>query len=217
MLFRSRVAVLTDTKSDYSKGLAKFFKESFTASGGQIVIERNFSGGDRDFKAQLTSIRVAKPQAVFAPCYYTEAGLIALQARELGLTVPLFGGDGWESSKLVEIGGKGVEGCYFSTHYSPENASAKSKEFVAQFKKRFQETPDAMAALGYDSAMILADAIQRAGTTESKALRSALAQVKAFDAVTGRISINAKRDATKPAVILRVENGAFKFVETISP
>jgi branched-chain amino acid transport system substrate-binding protein len=213
-----KVAVFTDVKSDYSKGLAKFFKEGFTKAGGQIVAELDFNGGDKDFKGQLTAIKGSNPDAVFVPGYYTDAALICIQAKEIGLNVPLFGGDGWESEKLIEIGKSAVEGNYFSTHYSPDAGSEKGRIFVEAYKKRFNgKVPDAMAALGYDSAMILVDAIKRAGAADSGKIRDALATVKDLDAVTGKITINAKRDAEKSAVILQIKNGKYSYIETIAP
>lgn len=212
-----RVALFTDVKSDYSKGLARFFKERHLANGGTVVAEFDFNGGDTDFKAQLTAIKGANPDAVFIPGYYTDVALIARQAKELGLNVPLFGGDGWESEKLIEIGKDAVEGHYFSTHYHPDVGSPKSRKFVEDYTKRFGSAPDAMGALGYDSMMILADALTRAGGTEPAKLRDALAATKDYDAVTGKITIDANRDASKAAVILRVQDGKFKYVETIAP
>ena len=213
-----KIAVFTDVKSDYSKGLAKFFKEAFIAGGGQIVAELDFNGGDKDFKGQLTSIKGTNPEGVFVPGYYTDAALICIQAKEVGLHVPIFGGDGWESEKLTEIGKDAVEGTYFSTHYSPDAGGPKGAAFVAAYKKRYNgKLPDAMAALGYDSAMILADAMKRAGGTDGAKVRDALAATKDYDAVTGKITINAKRDAEKSAVILQVKNGKFAYVETIAP
>ena len=213
-----KIAVFTDVKSDYSKGLAKYFKEGFTAAGGQIVAELDFNGGDKDFKAQLTAIKSANPDGVFVPGYYTDAALICIQAKQLGLSVPLFGGDGWESDQLVKIGQDSVEGTYFSTHYAPDVATEKSKKFVADYQKRFNgKLPDAMAALGYDSAMILADAMRRAGTTDGPKVRDALAATKDLDGVTGKTTINEKRDATKSAVILQVKGGTFHYIETVNP
>ena len=213
-----KVAVFTDVKSDYSKGLAKFFKEQFVANGGQIAAELDYNGGDKDFKAQLTAIKSSSPDGVFVPGYYTDVALICIQAKQLGVNVPFFGGDGWESEKLVEIGKESVEGNFFSTHYSPEVGSEKSKAFVANYKKRFNgKTPDALAACGYDSALVLADAIKRAGSTDGQKIRDALAATKDFDAVTGKITINDKRDAVKSAVILQVKNGKYKFLETVAP
>lgn len=213
-----KVAVFTDAKSDYSKGLAKFFKEQFIKNGGQIVTELDFNGGDKDFKAQLTAIKASNPDGVFIPGYYTDAALIAIQAKQLGLNVPLLGGDGWESEKLTEIGKDAVEGHYFSTHYHPEVGSDASKRFVENYRKRWNgKNPDALAACGYDSAIVLADAIKRAGTTDGLKIREALAATKDFKAVTGNISINAQRDASKAAVILQVKAGKFKYLETVEP
>jgi branched-chain amino acid transport system substrate-binding protein len=213
-----RVAVFTDVKSDYSKGLAKFFKERFRANGGEIVIELDFNGGDKDFKAQITAIKATNPDGVFVPGYYTECALISVQAKELGLNVPLFGGDGWESSVLFEIGGKAVEGNFLSTHYHPAMGTDISRKFVENYKKRWNgKTPDALAACGYDSALVLADAIRRAGTTESTKLRDAIAATKDFPAVTGRITLDENRDAIKSAVILEIKNGQYEFRETVEP
>jgi branched-chain amino acid transport system substrate-binding protein len=211
------VAVLTDVASPYSVGLATYFRETFTKNGGNIAIEQKYSGGDKDFKAQLTAIKAANPEAIFIPGYYTDVGLIARQARDLGLNVPLFGGDGWESAKLVEIGGPAIEGAYFSTHFSPDEQDPVKQDFVAKFTKTYNEAPDAMAALGYESAMLLADAIKRAGTTDGTKVRDALAATKDFAGITGSITIDKDRNATKPAVILQVKDGKFKFVESIKP
>lgn len=211
------VAVLTDVASPYSVGLATYFKETFEKNGGTIPMEQKYSGGDKDFKAQLTAIKGVNPEAIFIPGYYTDVGLIARQARDLGLNVPLFGGDGWESAKLVEIGGQAIDGAYFSTHFSPEEQSPVIQDFVGKFKKAYGEAPDAMAALGYDSAMLLADAIKRVGTTDGTKVRDALAATKDFAGITGNITIDKDRNATKPAVILQVKDGKFKFVETINP
>jgi len=212
------VALLVDVATPYSVGLASNFKETFEKLGGKIIIEQKFSSGDKDFKAQLTAIKAVNPEAIFAPCYYTEAGLIARQARELGITVPVFGGDGWEAPELLEIGGKAMEGTYYSTHYSAEDQSPKVQEFVKKYRADYNgETPDAMAALGYDSAMVLADAIKRAGTTEEPKLRDAIAATKEFEGVTGKTTLDEHRNATKPAVIITVKDGKFKYVQTINP
>ena len=212
------VALLVDAAAPYSVGLASNFKDTFEKLGGKIVIEQKFSSGDKDFKAQLTAIKAANPEAIFAPCYYTEAGLIVRQARELGITAPVFGGDGWEGPPLLQIGGKAMEGTYYSTHYSAEDQSPKVQEFVNKFRARWNgETPDAMAALGYDSAMVLADAIKRAGTTEEPKLRDAIAATKDFEGVTGKTTLDEHRNATKPAVIITIKDGKFKYVETINP
>lgn len=213
-----KVAIFTDAKSDYSKGLAKFFKDKFVANGGTITSELDYNGGDKDFKAQLTTIRSGGPDAVFVPGYYTDVALICIQAKQLGINVPLLGGDGWESEKLTEIGKEAVEGNYFSTHYHPDVGTEMSKHFLEAYKKRFKgKTPDALAANGYDSMMLLADAIKRAGGTDSTKLREAIATTKDLTLVTGVITINPQRDADKSAVILQVKNGGYKFLESIQP
>jgi branched-chain amino acid transport system substrate-binding protein len=214
----NKVAVLTDVKSDYSKGLAKYFKEKFKTNGGQIVSELDFNGGDKDFKGQLSAIKGAAPEAIFLPGYYTDVALICIQAKQLGLTVPIFGGDGWESETLLTIGKEAVNGNYFSTHCASDQATPQMTKFVDAYKKRFSgKIPDAMAVLGYDSAMVLADAIKRAKTTESGELRGAIAATKDFDGVSGKFSINNDRDADKALVFIKVENGAFKYSATVKP
>ncbi|MSU58077.1 MAG: ABC transporter substrate-binding protein [Pedosphaera sp.] len=213
-----KVAVLSDVSAPYSLGLAQYFKEQFTADGGAIVSEQKFSSGDKDFKAQLTAIKGTSPEAIFVPCYYTEAGLIVRQARQLSITVPLLGGDGWEAPELIQIGGEALEGCFYSTHYSPEDAAPAVQDFVKKFKaKNGGEIPDAMAALGYDSAMVLAEAIKKAGTTDGPKVRDAIAATKDYMGVTGKTTLDANRNATKPAVILAIKDGKFKYVETITP
>lgn len=212
-----KVAILTDSKQDYSVGLTQFFKEYYTKNGGTIVGEASYGSGDKDFKAQLTSIRGGAPDAIFASGYYNESGLIAVQARELGLTVPLLGGDGWDSPSLVEVAGKAMEGCFFSNHFSAEDTTPRIQDFVKRYQAKHKKTPDAMAALGYDSAMILFDAIKRAGTTEGKALRDAIAATKDFEGITGKITLDEKRNANKSAVILEIKGGKFVYTETVAP
>jgi branched-chain amino acid transport system substrate-binding protein len=214
-----RVALLVSNSSAYSVGMAKFFKESFTKRGGAIAIEKSYNEGDKDFRAQLTAMKAANIDAIFNPGYYAEAALIVRQARDLGIPVTIFGGDGWEAEELIGLGGKSVEGTYLCSHYSVEDPSPRVKNFVAAYKKRFgtATAPDSNASLGYDSLLVLADAIKRAGSTDRTKIRDALATTRNFDAVTGRITINEKRDAAKTAVIITVKNGAFKFVESITP
>jgi branched-chain amino acid transport system substrate-binding protein len=213
-----RVAVLTSVSSAYSVGLAKYFKERFAADGGEVVIEQKFTEGGKDFNAQLTAIKAAGVEGIFVPGYYTEAALICRQARELDMTMPLFGGDGWEAPQLIEIGGAAVEGCYYSTHYSPQVDTPAVKAFVAKFKARYDgQIPDAMAALGYDSAGLMVDAIRRAGSTEGAAVRDALAATKDFNGVTGKTVMDKDRNPTKSAVVIMVKDGKFKFVETVAP
>jgi branched-chain amino acid transport system substrate-binding protein len=212
-----KVAVMTDVKQDYSVGLSQFFKEYFTKNGGTIVGEQSYSSGDKDFKAQLTKLKEGNPDAILASGYYNETGLIAVQARELGITAPLLGGDGWDSPSLVEVAGKAIEGSFFSNHFSPEDQNPLIQDFVKKFKEKHGHAPDAMAALGYDSMMILANAIKKAGTTEGKALRDAIAATKDHAGITGVITLDKDRNANKPAVILTIKDGKFVYVETVAP
>jgi len=212
-----KIAVLTDVKQDYSVGLAEFFVKDFTANGGEIVRDQKYSTGDKDFKPQLTSIKAAKPDAIFIPGYYAEVALIAKQARLLGIKVPLLGGDGWVGDSLLKVAGNSLDGSFFSCHFSADEQSPDTRNFVAKFKAKYGEIPDDMAALGYDSAMILADAIRRAGTTDSAKLRDAIAATTDHDGITGHITLDSDRNASKPAVILTVGNGGFQFVETVKP
>ena len=211
------VALLTDVGLPYSVGLADAFKPVFVAGGGSIIAEQNYTSGGTDFRAQLTAIKAARPDGIYVPGYYTEAGLICRQAKELGINAPIFGGDGWESMKLVEIGGPAVEGTYFSTHFSPRQKTPAVEEFTKKFTAKYGAEPDSMAALGYDSAMLLADAIQRAGTTDGPKLRDALAGTKDFAGITGNITIDKDRNASKLAVVLEVKGGKFEHRETINP
>lgn len=211
------VALLTDVKQDYSVGLTHFFEDYIQKNGGKIASKQSYGSGDKDFKAQLTAIKATNPDAIFASGYYNEAGLIAVQARELGITAPLLGGDGWDSDSLIKVAGQAVEGCYFSNHYSNEDTNPKIEAFVKRFETKYQRKPDAMAALGYDSAMILFDAMKRAGSTEGPALRDAIAATKDFDAITGKITLDEKRNANKPAVILTIKDGKFSYVESLAP
>lgn len=212
-----RVAILSSVSSAQSVGLAKFFRERFTGGGGTIVLEQKYGDGDRDFRAQLTAIKAAGVEAVFVPGYYTEAALISKQARELGLTMPLLGIDGWESSQLIALGGAAVEGAFFSTHYSAGNKSPGVLAFNERFRARWNEDSNALSALAYDAAMVLIDAIKRAGITDGPKLRDALAVTQDFAGATGRITFDAQRNPTKSAVVLTVKNGQFIFVQDVHP
>ena len=212
-----QVAILRDIKNDYSVGLADVFKKSFEEMGGSIVADESYSEGDSDFSAQLTSIKQKNPEAIFVPGYYTEAGLIARQTRQLGISVPLLGGDGWESPKLWEIGGEAMNDCYYSNHYSLEDPSPAVQNFVKAFKSRYNEVPDSVAALSYDATMVLFHAIRQSNTSEPQKVRDALANIRNFAGVTGQITIDEKRNAVKPAIVLRVKNGKLEFVESIQP
>jgi branched-chain amino acid transport system substrate-binding protein len=212
-----RVAVISSVSSAESVGLAKYFRERFIADGGVVAADQKYAEGDKDFRAQLTAIKAAGVEGIFVPAYYAEAALICKQARDLGITAPLFGIDGWESPQLVEIGGSAVEGSYFLTHFSADNHAPEVVRFTTTYEKRWGAPADTLAALGYDSVMLFADAVKRAGTTENVKLRDALAATKNFKAVTGTITFDQQRNPTKSAVVLQVKNGRFVFVQSIEP
>jgi branched-chain amino acid transport system substrate-binding protein len=210
-------AILIDARSDYSVGLAEAFRKSFEAQGGRITSELKYEEGDADFSAQLTAIRPEQPDVLFIPGYYTDAGLIARQARSLGLKATLLGADGWDSPKLVEIGGDSMEGAYFANHYSVDDPSPAVRKFVDAYKARFGAEPDSIAASSYDAMRMLADAIARAGSTEGPRVRDALATTKDFPGVTGTITMDADRNPVKAAVILKVEKGRYRFAGSVAP
>lgn len=212
-----RAALLVEAGAPYSVGLAEYFAKTFKALGGEIVIEQKYAGADSDFRAQLTAIRAARPDAIFLPGYYVAAGLVARQAKELGLNATLLGGDGFEAPQLLEIGGDALEGVYYSTHFATENTGEASRRFVDAYRARFGSVPNGLSALTYDAVMLAADAMARAGTTEPAKLRAALAATKDFPGVTGRTTINAQRDADKEAAIITVKGGKLAFVETVRP
>ncbi|HEV2764737.1 MAG TPA: ABC transporter substrate-binding protein [Pyrinomonadaceae bacterium] len=211
-------AVLGDVNSDYSKGMTQYFEQEFNNLGGRIVTKQAYTQTDADFKGQLTAIRSASPDVIFVPGYYGQVGVIAKQAKELGIKAPLLGGDGWDAPQLFDLGGEDLNGSYMANHYSIDDPSPSVQKFVAAYKQRYGGTaPDAIAALAYDAAYILADAMKRANSTDPTKVRDALAQTKGFAGVTGSISINESRDAVKPAVVFELQNRKFVYKETISP
>jgi branched-chain amino acid transport system substrate-binding protein len=213
-----RAAILLDFNSPYSRGLTRVFKDNFTKLGGEIVTEQSYTQGDRDYKGQLTSIRPTNPDVIFIPGYYGEVGVIAKQAKELGINQPLIGTDGWDAPQLFELGGDALNGSFMSNHYSVDDPSPAIQKFVADYKAHYSgAVPDALAALGYDAMNVLADSIRRAGTTDGPRLRDAIAHTSNFAGVTGIISINAERNAIKPIVVLRLENGKYVYQETLQP
>jgi branched-chain amino acid transport system substrate-binding protein len=213
-----RFAILYDVKNDYSVGLRQFFTQTVKANGGQIVADESYGEGDIDFKAQLTNIERAAPDAIYVPGYYTEVGLICRQARDLGINIPLLGGDGWDSDKTFQIGREAVNGCFFTNHYSPDQDSPRVQDFVAHYRAKYGgKTPDAMAILGYDAMGMLADAIKRAGSTDGRRIRDALRNTKGYPGASGNITMDAHRNAQKPIVILKIENDKAHFVATVQP
>ncbi|WNG40542.1 ABC transporter substrate-binding protein [Archangium minus] len=212
-----QVAILQDNKSAYSIGLTDVFQRKFTEMGGKITTLESYSQGDTDFRAQLTAIKKTKPQAIYVPGYYNDVGIIARQARELGLTVPLMGGDGWDSEKLFELAGNALDGSYFSNHYSPENPEPRVQKFIADYKAAYGSVPDAMAALGYDAAKVAIAALEKAKDLSGPAIRDAIGQTKDFPGVAGTITLDKNRNAVKSAAILKIGDGKTQFVTTINP
>ncbi len=211
------VAILKDVKSAYSVGLTEVFERKFTEMGGKVVGIESYSKGDTDFRSQLTAVKKLKAQGLYVPGYYNDVGIIARQARELGLKVVMMGGDGWDSEKLFELGGAAIEGSFVSNHYSPEDPSPQVQNFISKYKEKFNGVPDSLAALGYDAANVAIDAMKRAPDLSGPALRDEIAKTKDFPGVAGTISMNEKRDAVKPAVVLQVKDGKFKYVATVKP
>jgi len=206
-----RAALMIDRRNDYSTGLEKPITDVFLKLGGQIVLVQSYQAGDQDFNAQLTSIKGANPDVVFVPGYYGDVGLIAKQARDKGLNAPLVGGDGWDSPSLYQIGGSALDGCYFTNHYSPDDSDPRVQKFVKDYRSLYGAVPDALAATGYDAALIMFDAIKRATSLDGAAIRDALAATKDFPGVTGTITFNENRDAVKPIMMIKIEAGG-KFV-----
>ncbi len=217
-LNKKKFAVLYDVNSDYSKGLRDAFEKAVKDLGGQIVETSAYSQTDSDFKAQLTKIKNAIPDAIYVPGYYTQVGQIVRQARDLGIQVPLMGGDGWDSEQTFAIAGPGVAGCYFTNHYSPNEKRPAVQKFVGAYKKKYNgKMPDAMAILGYDAMRLMADAIKRAGSTDPKAIRDALAATKDFPGASGSITMDENRNAQKPIVILKTTATGTEFVKSLEP
>lgn len=210
-------AVLYDVASDYNKGIAEVFRDEYTKAGGKIVGFETYNTKDTDFSAQLTKIKGANPEILFLPNYFNEVPLQIQQARKLGLTCPVIGSDGWDDPQLIQLGGKNMDGCYFTNHYSPDVDRPAAKSFIAQYQKKYNTLPDAAAALTYDSAYILFKAIARAGKATPKAIRDAIAATKGFIGVTGDITYNGSGDPVKGAVIIRIENGKFVFDSAVNP
>ena len=211
-----KAACLFDVGNDYTKGLSEFFKAKFTALGGELVGYEGHATGTTDFKAQLTKILAGKPDVLYVSDYYNDVALIAKQARELGFKGPMLGGDGWDSPKLTEVGGAAVEGCFFTNHYSQEDTSPVVVEFVKNYKAKYNATPDALAALGYDATNLMLDAINRAGSTDGTAIQGALVKTD-LKVVTGQVKFDGDRNPVKSAVIIELKGGQQVYKTTVAP
>ena len=236
-----KAGILRDVRADYSVGLADFFIATFTQLGGTIVGDDSYSQGDTDFRAQLTKLKATAPDAIFVPGYYNDVGLIVRQAREIGITIPILGGDGWDSPELFALGGPALNNTFFSNHYSTEDESPAVQNFVHAYEERFKAKPDALAALGYDAAQFLVASLRKVaeGDAESFAhlvgtapgdpkgreardaartkLRDTMAGIRDLRGVTGSIAMDEQRNAVKPAVVLAVSENGYRYVTTIEP
>jgi branched-chain amino acid transport system substrate-binding protein len=199
-------------------GLAKFFKDSFTKLGGQIVAETFCMTEDKDFSGQLSTIKGSNPDVIYAPNYYSPVALFTKQAREMGIKAPVLAGDGAQADELIQIGGKEVDGVAFTGHFHPKAVTTKlGKDFVANFEKKYKADPNAFHALGADAYFVLLDAITRAKGTAGDKVRAALASTKGFEAISGKLSIGEDGNAVKPMVINAVKNGKFEYITTVNP
>jgi len=218
-LNKRKAAIIVDNSSDYSKGLQKVFKEEFGTLGGAVIQDNfTYTQKDTDFRSLLTKVKRANPDVIFLPGYYSEVGLILKQARQMGMDMPILGGDGWDSPKLQELAGpQGIKGNYISSHFSPDDADPKVQKFVKDYMERFNEKPGAMAALGFDAMLVVADAIKRAGSNNAADIQKALATTVAFEGVTGSITIDANRNAQKSAVVLETTATGNVFNQKVSP
>ncbi len=237
MLKLKKVAILKDIKNDYSVGLAQYFTDAFSALGGSVVQEQSYSSGDQDFRAQLTAIKARNPEAIIIPGYYTEVGLIARQARELGLKQPLVGGDGWESEKLLQIGGDALNGSYYTNHWALDFPDPRLQSFLTNYRAAYKGDPDAIGGLAYDAANVLFQSLEklaeqdpatfkglgssRAGSDARKAaekkLRDLIATTTNYPGVTGSVTLDENRNASKPAVVIEVKGGKKVFNSTFNP
>jgi branched-chain amino acid transport system substrate-binding protein len=210
-------AVLYDVASEYNKGIAEYFKKFFEAAGGKVVAFESYTKDDKDFSSQLTIIKAANPDVLFLPNYYNEVPLQAQQGRRLGLTCPYIGSDSWGSEELLRLGAKDLEGAFFSTHYAPDIATPKAQKFIQDYEAKYGKKPDDVAALTYDSGLLLCAAITRAGTLDRKKVREALATIQKFEGVTGQMNFKNLCDPVKSAVILQIKDGKFKYFASVQP
>ncbi|MGB4701601.1 MAG: ABC transporter substrate-binding protein [Syntrophomonadaceae bacterium] len=201
-------AIYGSTSDDYATGLAKYFKEEFTSKGGTIVAEEGFVNGDKDFRATLTKIKNANPEFIYVPGYYTEVAVLIKQAREMGITCPIGGGDGWDSPDMVSVAGaEALNNTFFTNHYSVEDPDPAIQKFVEAYKAKYNKLPDSFAALGYDAARLLADAIERAGEADPIKIKEALEATKDFPGITGKMSMDENHNPVKNIVVIEYKDG----------
>ncbi|HWR42877.1 ABC transporter substrate-binding protein [Sporomusa sp.] len=210
--------VYIDSSSDYSKGLSQSFEALFTQNGGKILGKEAFLQKDQDFKSTLTKIKALNPDVIYLPAYYEEVGKILKQAREMGITAPFLGGDGWDDPKVVEIAGVApLNNTFFSNHYSSQDTDPNVVKFIEAYKKEYNQEPSALAALGYDAGLLLIDAIKRANSTDPAKIREALEQTKNLQLSTGTVTIDANHNPIKSAVVIEMKDGKQMFKEKVTP
>jgi branched-chain amino acid transport system substrate-binding protein len=216
-----KAGIVQEVSNDYAVGLANFFTASFkklTNDPNCVVAVANYNTGDQDFSAQLTNLKSKQPDVIFAPGNFTESALLISQARKLGITCPIIGGDTWETQEFLDIGKQAVEGAVFSTFFSSETPITKeSEKFLDKYRKEYQKEPAAVTALGYDAYILILDAIKRAGTTDTVKIRDEIAKTVDFEGAAGMITLDKNGDAVKNAVIKQVKNGKFTYLDTIRP
>ena len=216
-----KAAIIQEVSSDYSVGLAKFFTDSFkelTGDPNAIVGSASYNTGDQDFTAQLTNIKQLNPDVIFAPGNFTESAMLMKQAKQLGINIPILGGDTWETPEFIDIGQDAVEGAVFSTFFTSEvPITEKSKEFLDAYRKKYNQEPASVTALGFDAYLVILDAIERANSTDSVAIRDAIAQTTDFMGAAGIITLDGNGDAVKSAVIKVVKDGKFTYLDTVEP
>ncbi|MGA2081855.1 MAG: ABC transporter substrate-binding protein [Holophaga sp.] len=211
-----KAACLFDVGNDYTKGLSEFFKAKFTSLGGEVTGFEGHATGTTDFKAQLTKILAGKPDVLYVSDYYNDAALIAKQARELGFKGPMIGGDGWDSPKLVEVGGAAVEGCYFTNHYAKDDTRPVVQDFVKKYQAKYSAEPDALACLAYDATNLMLDAVKRAGKADGPDIRDAL-KTTDMGVVSGQVKFDQDRNPVKSAVIIEIKGGKQVFRASVNP
>ncbi len=212
-----KAAIIFDVANDYSIGLKDVFAATFAELGGEVVEIVSYTGGDTDFNAQLTRIKAANPDVIYLPAYYSDDVLFLRQARNLGITATFTGADGWDAQELIDGAGELAEGCYFTTHYTPTDPSEGVQNFLANYQKKYGKFPIVLAALGYDAAKMLADAIERADSVDPDKIKDAINSTKDFPGITGMITLDEKRNPYKEITIATVKNGKFELVTKLRP
>jgi branched-chain amino acid transport system substrate-binding protein len=214
----TKIALLVDKASAYSDQLSSEFGKAFESMGGKVVASVDYTQGEKDFNARLTSLREKGPELIYIPGYYTDVANVLIQARALGMKMPIMGGDGWDSEDLAKNAGDALEGCFYTNHYAPDNPSPEITAFLGAYAREYNgKVPDGLAALGYDAANVLFASMERAGTTQGQAVRDQIAKTSAYKGVTGSITINEQRDAVKPIVVLERKGGRWVFRAQVNP